>query len=73
MWSTCWVNRVYRKAGLGQERAWVLIVPAGLSGGRKELIVPVPGYWVSTAACRCLSWLSVMGHLSQPANRLLRK
>lgn len=51
----------------------MLIVPDGLSGGRKELIVPVPGYWVSTAACSCLSWLSVMGHLSQLANRLLRK
>lgn len=51
----------------------VLVVPIGLSGWRKELNVPVPGYWVSTAACSCLSWLSVMGHLSQLANRLLRK
>lgn len=38
------VDRIYRKASLEQERAWVLAVSTGVSGGRKELIVPVPGY-----------------------------
>ena len=39
-----WVDGVYVKAGLEREKAAVLVVLAGLSDGRKELIALVPGH-----------------------------
>ena len=43
-----WVDGVYVKAGLEKEKAAVLVVLAGLSDGRKELLALVPGHREST-------------------------
>jgi transposase-like protein len=39
---------VYVKAGVEKEKAAVLVVLAGLSDGRKELVTLVPGHREST-------------------------
>ncbi|MDE2060475.1 MAG: IS256 family transposase [candidate division NC10 bacterium] len=43
-----WVDGVYVKAGLEKDKAAVLVVLAGLSDGRKELVAVVPGHREST-------------------------
>jgi len=45
-----WVDGIYVKAGLEKEKAAVLVVLAGLSDGRKELVTLVPGHRESTEA-----------------------
>jgi putative transposase len=45
-----WGDGVYVKAGLEKEKAAVLVVLAGLSDGRKELLALVPGHRESTEA-----------------------
>lgn len=53
-----WVDGVYVKAGLEQEKAAVLVVLTGLSDGRKELLALVPGHRESTE-----SWSDVLRDL----------
>jgi transposase-like protein len=53
-----WVDGVYVKAGLEKEKAAVLVVLAGLSDGRKELLALVPGHRESTE-----SWSDVLRDL----------
>ncbi len=53
-----WVDGVYVKAGLEQERAALLIVVAGLADGRKEVVAVVPGYRESVE-----SWSEVLRDL----------
>ncbi|MGH7405691.1 MAG: IS256 family transposase, partial [Candidatus Methylomirabilales bacterium] len=53
-----WVDGVYVKAGLEQEKAAVLVVLAALSDGRKELVALVPGHRESTE-----SWSAVLRDL----------
>ncbi|PTL36672.1 IS256 family transposase [Candidatus Methylomirabilis limnetica] len=53
-----WVDGVYVKAGLEREKAAVLVVLAGLSDGRKELLALVPGHRESTE-----SWSDVLRDL----------
>jgi len=53
-----WVDGVYVKAGLEQEKAAVLVVLAALSDGRKELLTLVPGHRESTE-----SWSEVLRDL----------
>jgi putative transposase len=43
-----WVDGVYVKAGLGKEKAALLVVVAGLLDGRKVALVVEPGYREST-------------------------
>lgn len=53
-----WVDGVYVKAGLEKEKAAVLVVLAGLSDGRKELVALVPGHRESTE-----SWSDILRDL----------
>lgn len=53
-----WVDGVYVKAGLEKEKAAVLVVLAGLSDGRKEVLALVPGHRESTE-----SWSDVLRDL----------
>lgn len=53
-----WVDGVYVKAGLEKEKAAVLVVLAGLSDGRKEVVALVPGHRESTE-----SWSDVLRDL----------
>jgi len=60
-----WVDGVYVKAGLEQEKAAVLVALAGLADGRKTIVTVASGHRESTE-----SWLSSGCLLSPHAGRL---
>lgn len=49
-----WVDGVYVKAGLEKDKAALLVVLAGLSDGRKEIVAVVPGHRESMEAWSAL-------------------
>lgn len=55
-----WVDGIYVKAGLEQEKAALLVVMAGLSDGSKEFVAITPGARESTA-----SWAGVLRDLKK--------
>ena len=55
-----WVDGIYVKAGLEKQKAALLVVLAGLSDGRKEIVAVVPGWRESTE-----SWSEVLRDLKE--------